>query len=140
MVGRTCDKPENSFYCPTLDHLIYEAEEAEKRDKLSQDYQREIYSGRKQTWTGSGYVRVYEGASLEFNIDNIFRAGNYELVVRYEGQSAEPWEDVRVELIREDGAPDKIVCSEYVQEDDQKRSINLSPCKLINYFILRFQP
>ena len=121
MSGRTCDKPETGFYCPTLDHLVYEAENAKKLDQRSIDYIRAIYQGRKASWTGAGFVRVTEGASLEFKVDNIFRAGNYELVIRYESQMrGEPWEDVRVQLIREDGPPDSSSCAEYVPQDDEK--------------------
>ena len=37
MVGRTCEKPDNGFYCPTLDHLLYEAEYAKKFDQVNKD-------------------------------------------------------------------------------------------------------
>jgi laminin beta 1 len=32
MDGRTCDKPVNGYFCPTLDHFVYEAENAKKLD------------------------------------------------------------------------------------------------------------
>lgn len=35
MGGRACDQPLNGFYCPTLDHLLYEAEHARKLDDVS---------------------------------------------------------------------------------------------------------
>lgn len=34
MVGRTCEKPESGFFCPTMDHLLYEAEEAIKLNEV----------------------------------------------------------------------------------------------------------
>lgn len=37
MVGRTCEKPESGYYCPTLDHLIYEAESAVKANEVLLD-------------------------------------------------------------------------------------------------------
>ncbi len=32
MDGRTCDRPVSGYYCPTLDHFAYEAENAKKLD------------------------------------------------------------------------------------------------------------
>ena len=78
-------------------------------------------SDRKKTWTGAGFVRVFEGASLEFTIDNIFKSGHYELVIRYEHMQADAWEDVRITLNRMDGYPDLSgVCADYDQSDDYR--------------------
>ncbi|CAF0857038.1 unnamed protein product [Brachionus calyciflorus] len=122
MTGRTCERPESGFYCPTLDHLLYEAEDAKKSDQRSQDYIRPIVSDYKPTWTGPGFVKVFEGATLEFEVDNIFKAGYYEMVIRYENsQSGETWEDLRIKIIRHDGAPDMTgVCADYAPHDDDK--------------------
>ena len=35
MYGRNCERPENDFFCPTLDHYLYEAEEATKLDDVN---------------------------------------------------------------------------------------------------------
>lgn len=123
MVGRTCEKPDSGFFCPTLDHLIYEAEEAKKSDERSQDYTRPVSSDRKQTWTSLGFVRVFEGGSLKFNVDNIFKTGHYELVIRYENMQPEAWEEVRIALTRIDGYPDSSgFCADYEPSDDYKVS------------------
>jgi hypothetical protein len=65
---------------------------------------------------------VFEGASLEFSIDNIFKAGYYELVIRYENlQASDAWEDLRISIIRLDGPPDLTdVCSDFIPQDDDK--------------------
>ena len=39
-------------------------------------------------WTGSGYMRVHERASLEFSVDNIPHSMHYDLLVRYEAKVA----------------------------------------------------
>lgn len=121
MSGRTCDKPESSFFCPTLDHLLYEAEDATKLDQLSHDFIRPLIPEYSPTWTGPGFVKVLEGASLEFNVDNIFRTGYYEIVIRYENLHTESWEDLRVKITRNDGHPDLAgLCADYIPNDDEK--------------------
>ena len=35
MAGRTCDKPESGYFCPTLDQYMYEAEYAVKADDVN---------------------------------------------------------------------------------------------------------
>ena len=135
MVGRICDKPKDGFYCPTLDHLIYEAENAKQFDQRTQLYMRSINSidsrnQQRKTWTGTGFVRVFEGGSLEFTVSNIFKAGNYEIVIRYEHtQSSEPWEDLRVTLTRQ-GPPVDLFCVDYDSKEDEKQT-NLPLSKLI---------
>lgn len=60
------------------------------------------------TWTGFGYMQVYEGSTLTFDVPAIFKDLDYDLVVRYQQQPnhPNPWEKAKVELIRIDGAPD----------------------------------
>jgi hypothetical protein len=67
---------------------------------------------------------VFEGASLEFTVDNIFKAGHYEIVIRYEHmQATDPWQDVRITVVRHDGPPDiSDVCADYAPGDDYKQA------------------
>ncbi|XP_034391852.1 laminin subunit beta-4 isoform X2 [Cyclopterus lumpus] len=43
------------------------------------------------TWTGLGLVRVLEGAGLRFTVDNLPSPMDYQLVIRYESESASDW-------------------------------------------------
>ncbi|XP_054372041.1 laminin subunit beta-1-like [Molothrus ater] len=51
-------------------------------------------AGRMVTWTGLGFARVRDGAGLTFRVDNVPYAMDYELLLRYEPESAEDWEAV----------------------------------------------
>ena len=60
------------------------------------------------TWTGLGYMLVFEGSTLTFDIPEIHRTMNYNPVIRYSHLPTHPdsWESVNVELIRLDGPAD----------------------------------
>lgn len=42
--------------------------------------------GRDSTWTGLGFMRVFKGSYLEFEIENIETSMEYDLVLSYEPQ------------------------------------------------------
>lgn len=90
--------------------------------KRAQNYIRPYNPDYRPSWTGSGFVRVFEGAALEFTIDNVFKAGYYELVLRYEYiQAVDDWQDVRISITRLDGPPDLAdVCADFIPQDDDK--------------------
>ncbi|NWQ82453.1 LAMB1 protein, partial [Columbina picui] len=51
-------------------------------------------TGHMVTWTGSGFARVRDGAGLTFHVDNVPYPMDYEMLLRYEPESAEDWEAV----------------------------------------------
>ena len=47
---------------------------------------REVVPGRPITWTGPGFMRIAEGSSIEFVIDEIPVSMDYDIIIRYETQ------------------------------------------------------
>jgi hypothetical protein len=108
--GRRCDQVEDFYFTGPLDYLLYEAELAHGSDnpptKVTRRKPSEIEG--ETTWTGFGHMLVFEGSNLTFDVPEIFRTMDYDLVVRYAhlGSSPNTWESVGAELFRVDGPPD----------------------------------
>ncbi|XP_018022771.1 laminin subunit beta-1 isoform X4 [Hyalella azteca] len=117
VVGRRCDEPEEGYYVPSLNYLTYEAELANGSElycdeaslfgykttsgKSCQVVMRERNKdGSRGTWTGLGFMRVVEGSRLEFDIDNIETSMEYDLVIKYEPQFRNHWDNVQVTVER----------------------------------------
>uniref|UniRef100_A0A8C7EI73 Laminin subunit beta-1 n=1 Tax=Nothoprocta perdicaria TaxID=30464 RepID=A0A8C7EI73_NOTPE len=117
MFGRQCNQVEPGYYFISLDHYIYEAEEA-NLGPSTQD--------RTPSWTGVGFVRVPEGAFLEFYVDNIPYSMEYEILVRYEPQLPDQWEKAVVSVSRPGQIPTGSRCGNTVPDDDHQ-VVSLSP-------------
>ncbi|XP_043223097.1 laminin subunit beta-1-like [Amphibalanus amphitrite] len=136
LAGRTCSEPQENFYGGLLDYLVYEAETA-RTDERSQTMVREPYrDGRRTSWTGPGFTRVFQNSFIEFDIDNIERSMDYDLVVRYEPQSAAAWDNVRMTLIRdpEDPIDPAGQCGAMQPGADEQRLILLSDRRHVTGF------
>ncbi|KAG7166952.1 Laminin subunit beta-1-like, partial [Homarus americanus] len=117
--GRRCDVPEEGYYVATLNYLTYEAELARGSENC-QVVMREPYrDGRETTWTGLGFMRVFEGSYLEFEVENIETSMEYDLVLRYEPQFRGDWENIMVTVERPEPIDPTGPCGNSRPIDDQ---------------------
>jgi len=108
--GRRCDQVKDFYYTGPLDYLLFEGELAHGSElpptKVTKKKPSNIAG--ETTWTGSGYMLVFEGSQLTFDIPEIHRTMNYRPVVRYAHLPTHPdtWDAVGMQLIRIDGPAD----------------------------------
>ncbi|KAJ2950704.1 hypothetical protein O0L34_g8964 [Tuta absoluta] len=126
--GRRCDQPIQNFFVGALDNMVIEAEsslcDSQLDDNAIQSHLCHIVirepfpDGRKETWTGPGFMKLPEGSTLVFIINNLKKSMNYNILIRYEPQSAINWEEATILVKRPFGVDSNSPCANVRPEDD----------------------
>uniref|UniRef100_T1IRE1 Laminin subunit beta-1 n=1 Tax=Strigamia maritima TaxID=126957 RepID=T1IRE1_STRMM len=121
VTGRACDRPDTGYFAGLLDYYVYEAELARGCDNCDVIV-REPWSDREASWTGIGFMRGYEGSKIEFDVSNIQRTMDYDIVIRYEPQLPRTWEEAHIIIERPGPVDRNDKCAGVVSHDDFKRA------------------
>lgn len=98
--GRRCNEVESGYFTPMLDHKTYDAEMAAHSPE-AQNLLMTPAPGQSNTWTGEGFLKIYQGSSIDFDIVDIPRSGHYDIIIRHmpPEQFFTPQAEVRVESL-----------------------------------------
>lgn len=117
--GRKCNQPEQSYYTGSIDLLVYEGENSRASSNCQVVIREPYRDGRNTTWTGRGFMRVFEGSTLTFLIDDIRKSMGYDIVVRYEPEISGAWEDVQIIIERDEPVDIDGPCAHWRPSDDR---------------------
>ncbi|XP_061418868.1 LOW QUALITY PROTEIN: laminin subunit beta-2-like [Lethenteron reissneri] len=125
MTGRTCGQVEPGYFVAALDYHTYEAEEATRSPGVTAVVREPPRERAAASWTGRGMCRVPEGGRLDFSVSVPFSM-EYDLVLRYEPQLPEEWEEVVVTVERPGAIAASSTCGNTIPSDDLV-SVTLPP-------------
>ncbi|CAN8186227.1 unnamed protein product [Coccothraustes coccothraustes] len=117
VIGRQCEQVEAGFYRINLDHYTYEAEDA--RLHQGSVVERELPPDRPASWTGTGFAHMLEGGWVEFHVSDVPFSTEYDVVIRYEPQHPEAWQEVRLKVLRPSPVSASSPCGNTIPADDQ---------------------
>lgn len=126
VTGRRCDLPDQGYFAPYLDYIVYEAELAKASDP--QVIKRQPFGDRVSTWTGLGFMKVFPGSTLEFDVTDVPESLDYDIVVRYEPQIAGKWEEAKVVVERLYPVDPRGPCNRTIPQNDVK-TVSLTPAE-----------
>ncbi|XP_041973348.1 laminin subunit beta-1 [Aricia agestis] len=128
VTGRRCDQPLQNFFVGALDSIVIEAESSQCDSQIDDNailsqichvVIRENYpDGRKETWTGPGFMKVPESSTLVFRINDLKRSMDYNVLIRYEPQSNINWEEATIIVKRPYPIDPDSPCANVRPEDD----------------------
>ncbi|NWZ79320.1 LAMB2 protein, partial [Poecile atricapillus] len=117
VIGRQCEQVETGFYRINLDHYTYEAEDA--RLHQGSVVEREPPPDHPASWTGTGFARMLEGGWVEFHVSDVPFSTEYDVVIRYEPQHPEAWQEVGLKVLRPSPISASSPCGNTIPADDQ---------------------
>ncbi|NXB88657.1 LAMB2 protein, partial [Vidua chalybeata] len=117
VIGRQCEQVEAGFYRINLDHYTYEAEDA--RLHQGSVVEREPPRDHPASWTGTGFARMLEGGWVEFHVSDVPFSTEYDVVIRYEPQHPEAWQEVGLKVLRPSPVSASSPCGNTIPADDQ---------------------
>ncbi|NWW78017.1 LAMB1 protein, partial [Climacteris rufus] len=117
VLGRQCEQVEPGFYRINLDHYTYEAEDA--RLHQGSVVEREPPTDHPASWTGTGFARMLEGGWVEFHVSDVPFSTEYDVVIRYEPQHPDGWQEVRLKVLRPSPVSASSPCGNTIPADDQ---------------------
>lgn len=128
VTGRRCDQPIQNFFVGALDSNVVEAESSQCDSQIDDNaiqsqichvVIRENYpDGRKETWTGPGFMKLPESSTLVFTIKDLQRSMNYNILIRYEQQSPLDWKEATILVKRPLPLDSDSPCANVRPEDD----------------------
>ncbi|XP_038213536.1 laminin subunit beta-1 [Zerene cesonia] len=129
VTGRRCDQPIQNFFVGALDSIVLEAESSECDSQIDDNaiqsqlchvvIRENFPDGRKETWTGPGFMKIPESSTLVFVINNLKTSMNYNVLIRYEPQSAINWQEATILVKRPSPIDPDSPCSNVRPEDDK---------------------
>lgn len=128
VTGRRCDQPIQNFFVGALDSNVIEAESSQCDSQIDDNaiqsqlchvvIRENFPDGRKETWSGPGFMKVPESSTLVFIINNLKKSMNYNVLVRYEPQSPQNWEEATILVKRPLPIDSDSPCANVRPEDD----------------------